>query len=100
MRHNAVSQKKVANAIFRKMKEETSTTDRVQVKRETTMYTEDVTMSTNEFICGYLLDKACKLVSIYSEIYGNPYVGWYAESNGQNGVRVRIYIGRDHDHEF
>lgn len=97
MRHNAVSQKKVANAIFRKMKEEAATIDRLQVKRETTVYTEDVTISTNEFICGFILEKACKLVDIYKEIYGEAHVGWYAESNDRNGVRVRIYVGRDHN---
>ena len=95
MKPSAVSQKKVANAIFRKMKEEASSSDKYQVKRETTMYTEDVTISTNEFICGFVLDKACKLVDLYKEIYGGAYVGWYAESNDRNGVRIRIYVGRE-----
>ena len=92
MKPSVTSQKKVANAIFRKTKEFRYN---IKVKRETSNGIEYVIICT-DFIYGSILEKACKLVNAYREIYSENNVGWYAESFYQDrDVRLVIYVKND-----
>lgn len=94
MKPSVTSQKKVANAIFRKMKETKSLLN-IKVKRETAAGVECVVIS-GDFIFGRVLSMASKLVLIYQEIYSETNVGWYAEKDIVNNcVNIVIYVRND-----